>query len=78
MLSSGATTGTAFTNNAGANAITTPNGRFLVFTNNVGDVSAGGLSANPFYGQSFSGFRRHRRCLTRMRAIASSMRKVRR
>jgi len=53
ILSSGG----GFTNNAGASALTEgAGGRFLVFTSTVGDVSAGGLSANPFYGQSFAQF----------------------
>ena len=46
-----------FTNNAGAGALTEgAGGRFLVFTPTVGDVTSGGLSANPFYGQSFASF----------------------
>ena len=56
VLSSGATTGTAFTVDAGA-TLSASNGRFLVFTDTVGDVNnAGGLSANPFYGLSFAQF----------------------
>ncbi|MBW0002242.1 MAG: filamentous hemagglutinin N-terminal domain-containing protein, partial [Hyphomicrobiales bacterium] len=44
-------------NNAGTSALTEgTGGRFLVFTPTVGDVTPGGLTANPFYGQSFASF----------------------
>ena len=56
VLSAGAATGSAFINNAGANALDTPNGRFLVFTDTVGDVAAGGLAADPLYGFSFAAY----------------------
>ncbi len=56
VLYAGAASGAAFTNNAGANALATPNGRFLVFTNTVGDVAAGGLVADPLYGHAFAGY----------------------
>ena len=56
MLSAAAATGSAFINNAGANALDTPNGRFLVFTDTVGDVAAGGLAADPLYGFSFAAY----------------------
>ena len=54
VLSSGAI-GTAFTVDAGA-TLSATNGRFLVFTDAVGDVSGSTLGANPFYGVSFAQF----------------------
>jgi len=46
-------TGT-FDNNAGSNALQTPNGRWLVYTNTGGSTDEGGLAGTPWYNTSYN------------------------
>ena len=47
--------GTTFTNNAGAAALSTPNGRFLVYSQNSANDNVGGLAGGSIYNATYTG-----------------------